>query len=71
MRPLFSFENVHHKDGVRDNNDESNLELWDTTQPSGQRVEDKIKWAIDLLQRHGFEVIGNIFENPELLEAVR
>jgi len=62
-RPLERYENVHHKDGNRQNNIESNLELWDTTQPSGQRVKDKIDWAIEFLNRHGY----NIYENPELL----
>lgn len=58
-RPLFNYENVHHKDGNRINNELSNLELWDKTQPSGQRVEDKIKWAIEFLTRHNYEIIGN------------
>lgn len=44
-RDLLDDENVHHKDGNRLNNDISNLELWSTYQPSGQRVQDKIKWA--------------------------
>lgn len=56
-RPLVKGENVHHKDGNKLNNHPSNLELWDKTQPSGQKVEDKIKWAIDFLNRHGYKVI--------------
>jgi hypothetical protein len=27
-----------------------NLELWSKSQPSGQRVEDKILWAIEILE---------------------
>lgn len=30
-----------------------NLELWDTSQPRGGRVADKISWAIELLSRYG------------------
>lgn len=48
-RALLPGENVHHINGDRLDNRAANLELWSDRQPKGQRVEDKVQWALDVL----------------------
>jgi hypothetical protein len=54
-RKLLPAENIHHRNGDRSDNRIENLELWNTSQPPGQRAVDKLKWAREIIDLYGNE----------------
>lgn len=70
-RALLPHETVHHKNGQRTDNELSNLELWSKRQPAGQRVLDKVQFAIEILSTYpdfakaaGYELRHLVTDEP-------
>lgn len=63
-RLLTDEENVHHKNGVRHDNRIENLELWITSQPYGQRVEDIYEWAKTIIDKYEKDIENGKLVGP-------
>lgn len=52
-RQLREGETVHHRNGIRLDNRPENLEVWIARHPPGQRVEDVVRFAREILAEYG------------------
>lgn len=64
-RALTAADSVHHKNGDRRDNRLENLELWTRAQPSGQRVEDRLAHAWEIIARYQPEAMAFMVEHVD------
>ena len=55
-RNLLPNENINHINGDKLDNSLGNLELWETSQPKGQKLKDKIEFYKSFLIKYGYSI---------------
>jgi hypothetical protein len=68
-RSLRGDEVVHHINGDRTDNRPDNLELWTTAHPRGQRIADKVEFAVEMLRRYAPDLLAE--QQPDAADRRR
>jgi len=59
-RFLTDKETVHHKYGIKDDNNPDHLELWSGSHPAGCRVNDLVEFSTATLKKYAPELLRHI-----------